>query len=515
MVLVHEHPAKYVSEKRNTKIILYFAPVPPYDGRVALHVHDHDCTAHISLHPSPCTMLNGQPNSAIPLQWGCSHCDAKNTDASIKNFRASCKHIICEQCVLGAVNRNKLLTRKTSERKASSTSVIEVTCPCVRCRGTVQVSQSWYEGMNARVISLCNDDKDGQEAIHYTAAVEAKIGAGNKTEINSKIGDDQQQLVTSGIERGGLKPLFEKGDAVYALWEESGTWHPGKIISYKQIDSKSRYGDARKYVVKFDDGDVGSTDDYNVFLAEDYLLHLKDKDEWKWKGVENKTDKRSSDGWARAVGWYVANIDGETQHFSTLVGALRAYDGSVLKKMGNVETNECDLNLPHEHRDTSPNRKGSNVNVVTPLQLPPLLLDSGEEEGEDDDDESRFSDIEIEQRESKRIKLDKRTRIILPPHLDGLQNDFWLARPDVVFTEDAFKKKLIFHLNSFVDASMKDNKGFGLFVEHGIATPGPDDIPEDIVSLIPEMTQNELRQALIQCNDWGQHFENSRHSGAG
>ena len=443
---------------------------------------------------------------SVPGHWGCSSCD-ENNNVPVENFRGSwCKHIICEKCIIGVINRNKLL-KKTS---VAESSVIEVTCPCKRCRGTFPISQVWYEEKNARVISLC-DDEDDQGQNYYTAAV-AQV----KTESKSETPKDQA-VVSKGMERGGLKPLFEKGDAVYALWEESGkrTWHPGKILSYKQFDSKSRYGDIREYVVKFDDGDVGSTEDYNVFPLEDYLLGQshEGEEEWKWKGVKNVTDGRSSDEWAKVVGWYVANIDGNKQKFSTLAGALRAYDASVIKKKGN-QTKESDLNLPQEYQVATPKKRERDVNVATPSPLPLLSSNSY---ADDDDDVSRFSDIAIEQRMTKRIKVERDDKIHLPPQLEGDQNDdqFWSARDAIIeCTEEAFKKKSIFHLNSFVDAKRKQNEGFGPFVEQGIATPCFHDVPEDLVPMIADMAQKELREAMLQHDDW-ERFYDSRASAAG
>ncbi|KAL7495143.1 hypothetical protein ACHAWT_006204 [Skeletonema menzelii] len=450
----------------------------------------------------------------MPSHWGCSNCDII-TSAPAENFRGTCRHIVCENCIIGVVNRKKLLTKKTSGRKAAGSSAIEVTCPCTSCRGTIQVSQVWYEEKNSSIISLCDDEEDqGQK--YCTAAVPQV-----KTEIKLKELDDQT-VVRKGIERGGLKPLFEKGDAVYALWDES--WYPGKILSYKQFDSKSRYGDVREYVVRFDDGDVGSTDDYNVFHHQDYKLFGQNEGEgnWKWKGVKNLRDGRSSDVWAKVVGWYVADIDGKKQKFSTLVSALRAYDASMIKKKGD-QTKESDLNLPEEYRAapraaTPPKRERDAirervVDVVTPSSLvssPPIS---------NDDDESRFSEQEVEERMTKRIKIERDVKIQLPPHsLEGDEKDdpFWSARDnDIEFTEDAFKKKSIFHLNSFVDGKIKRNKGFGDFVEQGIATPCFEKVPEDIAPMIAGMTQEELRDALMKYPDWGWWFGASNSSGAG
>ena len=59
-----------------------------------------------------------------------------------------------------------------------------------------------------------------------------------------------------------LKPLFEKGDEVYAAWWSEGKrkiggsvitplWYPGRIKSYKvDTNHDSEYGPARLYDVK-------------------------------------------------------------------------------------------------------------------------------------------------------------------------------------------------------------------------------------------------------------------------
>jgi hypothetical protein len=132
---------------------------------------------------------------------------------------------------------------------------------------------------------------------------------------------------------------------VAAKWEEDNKWYHGKIVSYEEFDSKSRYGPTRKYHIRFDDGDEGSTEDYNVFHREDYDLIVKRK-EMEWKGVKIVKDAESSDVWAKLVGWYeVTTVEGETLEFSSLLSAMQAYDASVLRQNGS-QTKEDDLNLP-------------------------------------------------------------------------------------------------------------------------------------------------------------------------
>lgn len=142
------------------------------------------------------------------------------------------------------------------------------------------------------------------------------------------------------------KPLFNKGDKVSAIWEENNEWYPGTIVSYEEVDSKSRYDPTRKYQIRFDDGDEGSIEDYNVFHIEDYDLIHKLK-EIEWKGVKIVKDDYSSDLWAKWIGWYeVTTVEGKTLEFSSLVSAMQAYDASVLRQKGH-QTKEDDLNLPY------------------------------------------------------------------------------------------------------------------------------------------------------------------------
>lgn len=140
-------------------------------------------------------------------------------------------------------------------------------------------------------------------------------------------------------------------------------WFPGTILSYTANDCKSRYGESRTYRIKFDDGDVGDCEDYNVFHRRDYLLNKRK--ESTWKGVKTVRDENSTDVWAKLVGWYVVtSVHGKTLTFSTLLKAMRAYDESVVNQKG-CETKGSELNLPEDY----PNLKGTrelDVNAVTP-----------------------------------------------------------------------------------------------------------------------------------------------------
>jgi len=110
---------------------------------------------------------------------------------------------------------------------------------------------------------------------------------------------------------------------------------------------------------RFDDGDViDNLEDAYIFNKEDYLLTIrleKSKKKKEWIGVRNVVDEKSSDMWARSVGWYVANIDGEERPFSLLSDALRAYDAHVIQSshlLHRVDKKYSQLNLPEEWEDT-------------------------------------------------------------------------------------------------------------------------------------------------------------------
>ena len=110
------------------------------------------------------------------------------------------------------------------------------------------------------------------------------------------------------------KPLFEKGDAIYAPWWENGDrskqqWHPGVILNYT-TEKDGPYGPIRRYSVQFDDGDkLDDVEDYSILSWEDFQLESKNEERGgEWVGVLERFDKRSTDEWAKSVGWYEVNI---------------------------------------------------------------------------------------------------------------------------------------------------------------------------------------------------------------
>ena len=108
---------------------------------------------------------------------------------------------------------------------------------------------------------------------------------------------------------------------------------------------------------RFDDGDViDNLEDAYIFNKEDYLLtiRLEKSKKKEWIGVRNVVDEESSDMWAKSVGWYVVDINGEERPFSLLSDALRAYDAHVMQSSYHLQTDVkkySQLNLPEEWED--------------------------------------------------------------------------------------------------------------------------------------------------------------------
>eukprot|EP00984_Skeletonema_dohrnii_P005955 scaffold2112_cov85-Skeletonema_dohrnii-CCMP3373.AAC.4 len=239
-------------------------------------------------------------------------------------------------------------------------------------RSTAADANTSDDSDNARVINVATDASGGQEG---GADVSEDMDVSQDVDITSndeesatsaKTDDEEEQDEGSPQQENSLhfptrgeainqiiqKPLFNEGDEVSALREEDSKWYPGKVVSYEEVDSKSRYGTTRKYQIKFDDGDEGIVEDYNVFRREDCVLR-HEREEIEWKGVKNVRDEESSDGWAKKNGWYaVTTVEGETLQFSSLFSAMQAYDASVRRHKGS-RTKKEDLNLP----DGQPSRR--------------------------------------------------------------------------------------------------------------------------------------------------------------
>jgi hypothetical protein len=158
-----------------------------------------------------------------------------------------------------------------------------------------------------------------------------------------------------------LKPALQEGDEVWAgWWGENDTintigakWYPGTVHAVREVDQiedsrADKYGPIRVYDIHYEDGDISNgVLDAFVLPKKEYLFHVKKPIEGLWKGVRPKTDKSSSDWYARELGFYATTIDGEEQIFSTLHEAMKKADEQIiLRKNGNVR--KSDLNLPEE-----------------------------------------------------------------------------------------------------------------------------------------------------------------------
>ena len=127
------------------------------------------------------------------------------------------------------------------------------------------------------------------------------------------------------------------------------------------------------------------------------------------------------------------------------------------------------------------------------------------------DEESKFSEVDKsdeskedneEWREVERRRLDSSVEE------NSLNTAFWTVnREDIMFTQDAFLNKSLFHLNSFLIAK-KWNTAFSLFLREGVATPGFYPVPTSIeVDRIADLTYAQLVDVLMLEGD----YENDTH----
>jgi len=146
----------------------------------------------------------------------------------------------------------------------------------------------------------------------------------------------------------------------------------------------------------------------------------------------------------------------------------------------------------------------------------PIIVNvKSEPNGYDDetiDHREDLSDL-LDDCESKKDEKNEECQIVkrrrLDPSLEATVqcNEFWSVNEDhIQFTEQAFVKKAIFHINFFLDSTKKVNEGFSLFVGGGIAMPGFDPLPTTLdIEKIADWTCSELTDALTKENnsDWG------------
>ena len=321
-----------------------------------------------------------------------------------------------------------------------------------------------------------------------------------------------------------LKPLFEKGDNVYAAWWDPDTdtkrrnkaeWFPGVVIAYKEtsIGASSKYGPTRLYHIIFDDGDeLDNIEDYFVCSKTDYELTVKYK---KPIGVRNRRDAKSTDEWAKIVGWYeITGEDGKVQSFSLLTDAMRARDAIVVREHG-ARVKKSLLNIPEDYpelfeptveKDKSVDAMNTatrqvSTNIVSPESLPMAGI-KRDNDGYDDETAAH------EDSKNKRLRQELESRR-LDPCLEAklLLTDFWSVNKDhIQFDEQAFMSNPLFHLNSFVRSKNHVNEGFSELIREGIATPAFLPLPKSLdVAKIADWTYTELREELTNMNhgDWG------------
>ena len=333
-----------------------------------------------------------------------------------------------------------------------------------------------------------------------------------------------------------LKPLFEIGDNVYAAWWDPNTdtkrrneaeWFSGVVVSYEtSIGASSKYGPTRLYHIMFSDNDeLDNIEDYYVFSKTDYELIAKCKTPDNYIGVRNRVDAKSTDEWAKIVGWYeITGEDGKAQSFSLLTDAMRAHDAIVVRKHG-ARVKRSFLNIPEDYpelfaptniealegrveEDESVNARNTatrqvRANIVSPESLTMVGI-KRDPNGYDDETavhEDRTS-------ENKRLRQELESRR-LDPSLEAklLLTDFWSVNKDhIQFDEQAFMSNPLFHLNSFVRSEKKINEGFSEFIREGIGTPGFLSLPNSLdIEKIADWTHKELREELTKMNhsDWG------------
>ena len=89
-------------------------------------------------------------------------------------------------------------------------------------------------------------------------------------------------------------------------------------------------------------------------------------------------------------------------------------------------------------------------------------------------------------------------------HIAASQNDIAESNETVEsdFAEHAFMNNSLFHLNPFIKGKKKINKGFGPFIQQGIATCGCQKLPSSIIGDVEDLTYEQIRDKLGQEKGW-------------
>ncbi|KAL7543947.1 hypothetical protein ACHAXR_013318 [Thalassiosira sp. AJA248-18] len=155
----------------------------------------------------------------------------------------------------------------------------------------------------------------------------------NQVEISSQLcpstgkEDQENDSTEKNWTEGNVKPLHSVGDVVWAGWWEGDdqdedkevSWHEGKIDGIRTLDHDGRYGPRREYSVSYIDGDAKTVPDHFVMGKEEYAFSMIND---QGPMIKNIKDETSNDDWARIIGWYEVEINGETVKFSKLSDAF-------------------------------------------------------------------------------------------------------------------------------------------------------------------------------------------------
>lgn len=178
-----------------------------------------------------------------------------------------------------------------------------------------------------------------------------------REETNLRENNFYQDGYRKPLQSFDVKPQFQVGCVVYSAWwdpklkvknRKNAFWFPGEVIGVSnKVGHFSRYGPTRLYDIRHEDNAVQyGVEDYWVCSKRDYELNVKLYSMgMKPIGVIEKFDTCSNDQWARMVGWYEVNVDGEDKAFSFLEDAMKAHDSCVIRKHG-TQTKISYLNQP-------------------------------------------------------------------------------------------------------------------------------------------------------------------------
>lgn len=132
-------------------------------------------------------------------------------------------------------------------------------------RKMIKAAKRKYPLASAGLEALLSDDDDDDAPVAVakraspttSSSVAARKKAGGGGTTGGRGGGGGKLAKGS---RSHLKPLFERGDEVYAAWwpnakarrDKNAEWFPGVVKSYSEVETQSPYGPTRFYDVEFD-----------------------------------------------------------------------------------------------------------------------------------------------------------------------------------------------------------------------------------------------------------------------